>query len=320
METLRVLRLPSSLENYDSRVTSRTTRQLVQVRTNDFTTGKRVIKDEYVVREINQSSFTGYTFNQLRFLIDDSTEQINDTTFVRERFENNGYWYAAQTIKLHNDSFDFITTQGMNVTNGGVAVPFWDRKMIVKREEYVVTKTFTSTRPSVSYPNILVSDIEATMKVTPSELEEMLRTTYHIQKDCPSNWIKHTAIEGVFANGKADMNIYYNNSTAYPSGMWTSYNKTFPGYVKRWRLYESGKIGSNAYGATVVVQLSAQDEPINIVAGSSASWNAETRTLTYNKNGDNTLWATFEELPAQGKNWGNEAIYKIVDEEFIRIS
>jgi hypothetical protein len=39
-----------------------------------------------------------------------------------------------------------------------------------------------------------------------------------------------------------------------------------------------------------------------------------TYTITDEKTIDGaTLWATFEELPAQGKGWGSEAIYLLID-------
>jgi len=141
-------------------------------------------------------------------------------------------------------------------------------------------------------------------------------TIYKIQPQPTPNHIVNTSVEAVFTpegdDFIADAIVYYNGISTdekRPSGMITSYNKPYPGHVVRWRLYDD-IVTEPIYGSSAVIQFnSLQDDRIRIVAGDSTSYNATTKTLTYNRESGATLWVTFEEAPAQGKNWGNESMY-----------
>lgn len=224
----------------------------------------------------------------------------------------------------------FKTTPGVNSVNG-IGTDVNDPLVPISRIEKMITgttvtnvrtgeRTITNLRETVrngGFPNIPLSTIlQLAGGMSLEQFIDYTAITYVIQPQPTPNHIVNTSIEAVFTpNGEdfiADAIVYYNGISTdekRPSGMITSYNRTYPGHVVRWRLYDD-IVTDPIYGASSVIQFnSLQDDKIRIVAGDSTSYNSTTKTLTYNKENGATLWVTFEESPAQGKNWGNEAMY-----------
>lgn len=224
----------------------------------------------------------------------------------------------------------FKMTPGINSVNG-VTTNVNDPLVPISRVTRMITGTVTTNartgertvtniketvRPDGT-PNIPLSTLlDMAGFETVQEWIDNTYTIYKIQPQPTPNHLVNTSIEAVFTpDGEdfiADAIVYYNGVSTdekRPSGMITSYNKTYPGHVVRWRLYDD-IVTESIYGSSAVIQFnSLQDDRIKIVAGDSTSYNASTKTLTYNKENGATLWVTFEESPAQGKNWGNEAKY-----------
>jgi hypothetical protein len=178
-------------------------------------------------------------------------------------------------------------------------------------------KTYTTTA-SVYVP---VADLPSLFAYSIDELTQEMRTETYctvISQNPPR--ITSTSTE-IIVNGNQYKGVtYYNGidaSISRPTGQITSYGKSYPGHVQRWFLKQwnqDGTVatGSGSYGQVLTVQFaSGDDSTINLVAGNSNSYNSVTKTLTYDASKLNELWYTFEELPAQGKNWTGETIIKL---------
>ena len=339
-KALRVLRLPDSAAIFNGLVTDKTSRIIVQKRTHDFTKlvkGKPTITDVYEIVE-STVPFTVYSFNFLNFYLHGyNHDLINEdpSNYVFEKpmtigtptlgaFAGYTYWYPGSFCKITPSStgfdFDVKLSLGMNTTTTGLPEPTGgtNPKITITCLEYVKTKTKT-TGPSKSYPAYTKSDLLASMNLSEDQLMESLRTTYKIGAVDSNSRITSTGADveyTVAENGTITAKgiVYFNGipSTEIEEGqLITSYGKTHPGFVVRWRLY-NGESTSVAYGSTWLKQLlSSEDTTINIVAGDKVSFNEVTKTLTYNKNLPADIWFTFEELPAQGKNWVGESIYEL---------
>jgi hypothetical protein len=132
--------------------------------------------------------------------------------------------------------------------------------------------------------------------------------------DVIQNGDVYTAV--VYINGIPADQINYRS-------LQTSYGKLHPSFVIRWRLYNGDEYPKDAiYGATWVreyrkglanpLNVENQNTSITVVKGSSVNWNVSTNTLTVDVTKDCKLWAQIEELPAQGKNDGDELIFDLV--------
>lgn len=222
------------------------------------------------------------------------------------------------------------STPGINTVNG-VTTDVNNPLVTISRIEKIITgtvrtnvrtgeRTVTNLKETVrngGFPNIPLDKVlELSDLASAEEFMNKTLTIYKIQPQPTPNHIVNTSIEAVFTpEGEdyiADAIVYYNGISTdekRPSGMITSYNKTYPGHIIRWRLYDE-LVTDSIYGASAVVIFnSLQDDKIKIVAGNETKYDSVTKTLTYNKENGATLWVTFEEQPAQGKNWGNEAMY-----------
>ena len=339
-KALQVLRLPDSAAIFNGLITDKISRIIVQKRTHDFTKlvkGKPTITDVYEIVE-STVPFTVYSFNFLNFYLHGfNHDLINEdpANYVFEKpmtigtptlgaFAGYTYWYPGSFCKITPSStgfnFDVKATLGMNTTTTGLpeSTGGTNPKMTITRLEYVKTKTRT-TGPSKSYPAYSRSDLLSAMNTTEDQLMESLRTTYKISPVDSNTRITSTGTDveySINTDGSITAKgiVYFNGipSKDIEEGkLLTSYNKTHPGFVTRWRLY-NGESTSIAYGSTWLKQLSSEeDTTIRIVAGEKVLFDEATKTLTYDKNLPADIWFTFEELPAQGKNWGGESIYEI---------
>lgn len=339
-KALRVLRLPDSAAIFNGLITDKTSRIIVQKRTHDFTKlvkGKPTITDVYEIVE-STVPFTIYSFNFLNFYLHGfNHDLINEdpANYVFEKpmeigtvnlgaFAGYTYWYPGSFCRITPSNtgfnFDVKSSLGMNTTTTGFPEPSGglNPKITITRLEYVKTKTKTSG-PTKSYPSYTKSELLSAMNLTEDQLMEATKITYKISAIDSNSRITSTGTDveySVTEDGTITAKgiVYFNGipSTEIEEGkLLTSYGKTHPGFVVRWRLY-NGESTSVGYGSTWLKQLtSLEDTTIKIVAGDKVEFNETTKTLTYNKNLPADIWFTFEELPAQGKNWGGESIYEI---------
>jgi len=349
-KTLQLLQLPSTAGVFNGLTGVTTTRNIVNKVLNDFTkmvNGKPTVTSTFEIVESKTSTNKTYVLNYLnmmsQFGLTVVNEDSNNFTMDKPRswvtinagpFSGYTYWNPGQTLNIKpNDTFytlDLISDMGMNTLPTGYPEPTNGENPLVtiRKEVYVKTSTFFSTRPSVSYPKYGLQQLCTMMNTTVEELKYAVRISHSLTSVDIAKRIANTAVEGTFNNENETLlgkiNVYYNGidtSVSKPSGLLTSYDKTYPGHVVRWKLY-NGVVNDSVYGSSVTIKFSSiEDSTINIVAGENVSYDAITKTLTYNKNKEAILWASFEELPAQGKNWGGEALYLLVENQLpIKIS
>lgn len=349
-KALQVLQLPDSAGTFNGLTGVTTTRTIVNKVLTDFTkmvSGKPTVTSTFEIVETKSSSTKMYVLNYLNMMSNLGLTVTNDNTdsFVMNKpktwvtvtlgtHAGKTFWYPGQTIIIQpGDNFysmDLISDLGSNVTSTGSPEPTNGENPLVtiRRESYIKTATFTSARPSVSYPKIALQQLCSLMNLTEEELKQAVKTTYTLSSVDTTKRIANTCVEGAFLSDSntlsGKINVYYNGvntNTFKPSGLITSYDKPYPGHIVRWRLH-NGVINDPVYGSSVTIKFeSSEDNAINIIAGDAPSYDPITKTLTYDKNKEAVLLATFEELPAQGKNWGGEAKYLLIPNDLpVKIS
>ena len=352
-KALETLLLPAEMALYDGLLTSTVTKQIVLERITDFTklvkvgiSWKPTITESWKIETRPTDSTNFYALNILRYRLDNDSVVIdtNPNNFVIEKarvvrtiavgpFTGYTYWYpgVTTTIRPGNNTEYIVETVsdiGNNTTRAGYPEPTNGTNPLVGivQQDIIITSTKTSKATKRIEKPLL--DILHGFNVNYDTLKTLLATTAIIKKVDNNTRITNTSVEGIFtidANGNRTVNakVYYNGidtEVQKPSGMITSYNKTYPGHVVRYRLYDT-IINEPIYGSSAVATFdSSINDEINIVIGTTPGYDAITKTLTFNPEEGATLWVTFEELPAQGKNWGNEAIYFLTDGDVIRIS
>ena len=349
-KALETLLLPTEMGVYDGLLTSPISKRIVLERTTDFT--KRIgtrptITDVWKVESQPMSSTNFYALNMLRFRLDDNGVIVdtNPDNFIIEKeravititvgpFAGYTYWYPSRKtiIKPNSDGSEYIvetiTDIGKNTTRTGYPEPTNGVNPLVSITQRDIIITTTKTSSATKQTDKPLLEILQGLNVTYEDLKTLMTSTAFIKKADTNTRITNTSVEGIFTTvtpgvTKVNAKVYYNGidtEVKKPSGMITSYNKTYPGHVVRYRLYDT-IINEPNYGASAVATFdSSINDEITIVQGTTPGYDATTKTLTFNPEEGATLWVTFEELPAQGKNWGNEAIYFLTDSDVVRIS
>jgi hypothetical protein len=317
--TLEALRLPESIGVFDGLITSKTTKNVTIVETLNYdkrVNGKPTVTTEVKFRDVVDNT-RSYFLNWIQQRINHpkvaiSSESEDNYLFGYERYNavlEHGYLagtevtFAGSRVHITGSGavteMTITTNVGRNVAANGQPLKFEDWVMTVRRERVIILGGKV-LKPTVSNPNFKVTEVAAMLGITRDELDSLLAERYTIDTNVNTDThIVSTACYATFErNGgvtTAQMHVLYNGIEQVPSGKITSYNKPYPGHVTRWRLY-NGAVNNTAYGASEVVSQS----PTYVVSDDKTIDGA-------------TLWATFEELPAQGKGWGSEAIYLLID-------
>jgi hypothetical protein len=340
LRALHALRLPDEIAPINGVITSRTFGRIVNKRTHDFTTGRRVIKDEYYVERVTDERFRTYAFNFLRGRADGCS--FENGRFVRDVIPatDDRTWFSRVDIGF-NDAWDKIIIEqsvGFNTFNG-VNQPYINPLVTVEREEWIVTKTST-TPPRMrngqyvrSYPRLTLSEILIAMKLTREELEYQLREEFSVAKPSESTHILNYGCE-VFKLPSAlsdsfDIIVYANGESMEadrPSGKITSYQKQWPGVVKFIRLH-NGEVNESVYGSTDYerILLSASDffriefYDGDVTDRQEIDYDGKEFVVKVNRNEPAYLHVGFKEgstlMEEQGKGDGAEAIYMILEGE-----
>jgi len=317
--TLQALRLPDSLAPFDGLIIEKITNTPTIIETINYDkriNGKPTITTEVVfkqTKDLTKSYFLNWIqqrINHPKVVI--GSELENDYFFGYERYVGIipiGYLagktvtFAGSKIQISGDGvykqMTITSNIGRNVNAQGQPLAFEDWQMTVRRERVIVLGG-KSLKPTISNPTFKVTEVAAMLGVTRNQLDELCSEIYKIDTnvDTTKNIVStacYATFKRVGTELTATMHVLYNGLESKPSRLITSYGKQYPGHVTRWRLY-NGSNDNVSYGASEVVS-----EQI-------------TYTITDEKTIDGaTLWATFEELPAQGKGWGSEAIYLLID-------
>lgn len=330
-KALRVLKLPDTLAPYNGAFYYKESSFLVEKRVNDFTkrvNGKPTVTSTFEVRKVN-SDTTGYGFNLLSdFIHGFGYTLVSDTLLDKKKeyavtpsgpFAGQNYWYPEGRLTMipkeygavfkhvYNPFKNTTLTGWPEVTNGA------NPSISILREDYVKTSSGLSTKPSKSYPSYRRDDLIKLSGMNYDEIKEAYADKFIVLNAESSTNVKSVGVSVEVADISTIDNeitsytgsVYYNGIDTRdfkPSGLFTSYNKVYPGHVTRWILY-NGVINVSAYGATWMLQEPGSTiNTINVIPGTEFSWNLQTRTLTYNSNIPTQLHFQYEELPAQGKN------------------
>lgn len=166
-----------------------------------------------------------------------------------------------------------------------------------------VRTSIINRRPASVTKGYLLSN----MNSDENTLAEMMKTTFecidvnhaaHVENISCDITVTGNKFKGdVFINGIDSEQIPYTTLTA-------SMGLKFPNFVQRWHLY-NGDVNDTVYGSTDTITFGASElNEITVIAGDSFSYDATTKTLTYDQSKPAELWFQFECLPAQGKNEG----------------
>jgi hypothetical protein len=211
-----------------------------------------------------------------------------------------GYDYNFYYEQGFNSYFGVYYAHNENIT--------W--RSLLRRTYVKTSSTPNPTRFTKSYPKYTIAQLKQKTGFTDYQLAEAFGTTWHVELKDHNTHCLNIASDIVFVDentikGEAYINGVLSKDIPFTS-LISSYFKTLPDFVCRYKLYNSKftTSGDNAYGtAWNKFYSSTQDTTLNLQKGDVVSYNATTNTLTYPP--DSKLVFDFEFLPAQGKNETN---------------
>jgi len=339
LKAIELLGIPEECAIYEGQIQTKTSRSLKIYEVSDFTSGKKQVYYEHEFVEKNEL-FGAYPFNLISsylYSFGHTPESFEGETFTTLRpsstFTVNAgpmlgqvYYSGWQKTKIYPNgkgtgySFDILTEPWLNTNKDGTPADMTNPFPLPGTcGKYVRTKTKDSKTGTIKiwtsrYPvtqTLRKNDILSIVKLSEEEYAQKVGWTFNIVKVSNTTHITSIAMDVVDVDLNKKKGIFYINGEdtqkVSASGLITSYNKTNPGYLFQWRLFNGDEQG--AYGCTLFVNFGQSDDnTINIAVGSTNSWDATTKTLTYNYARPEVakILAYAEFLPAQGKNenWG----------------
>lgn len=217
---------------------------------------------------------------------------------------NNGY-----AISVYSYPYMTVETNGMPTSNHWITIK--QTTTIITGSVNLNQRTLTVTKSNIkavkgAAVNVRVtkSDLEARSKKSESEIAELTRTVFQVTSTNGSLNCNSMATSLVRSGIKYSGTVYFNGHDAktinYRS-LNAPYGQKRNGYVTRFHLY-NGEVKNLVYGSTFTKQLTESElAELNVVAGSSFKYDANSNTLTYDANKPAELRFQFELLPAQGK-------------------
>jgi hypothetical protein len=330
-KSLELLKLPEEFFAIDGQINKKVENSLVEYCVTDFTkmvknpvTGKlEPTKTSTFKIESTESLFGAYAFNLASthiHMADMDVVEMTPTSFKLykpyKEFTTNGltYWIGWSEVNIIQTAtgWDYVFTneQGMNTTMAG-PVPH-DENIVTKsilRKDFIKTSSVTPTSFSKSYPKYTIAQLKQKTGMSDVELAKAFSWTWKVvAKDDNTNCLS-LATDIVINNNQVTGEVYINgiisNAIQYRT-LTASYGQKLPGFVTRWKLYHPS-LQTGMYGAAWSTQMASTDDTtLNLVKGTSISYDSATKTLTYLEG--SSLVFDFEFLPAQGKNetWGTE--------------
>lgn len=332
---IELLGLPQECSSFEGQVQTKTTKSLRIYEVTDFTVFPKKVYYEFEFVEKNEL-FGAYAFNlisnylysyghQIEEIRDGYMETLKPATTSTVNvgpMSGKTYYNGWQKTKISpnskGDGYSFVvsTEPWMNVNKDGTPADMTNPLPLPGTcYKYARTKTKSSTTGAINIwtsrnpvtQNLRRSDILSIIKMTEQEYAEKIGVVFNIVKVSNQTHITSLAMDVVDVDLNKKKGIFYINGEdtqkKSPSGMITSYAKTYPGHIFQWRLYNGDEQG--VYGSTLTKQYSSsEDTTINIAVGSTNTFDVMNKTLTYNFARPEVakLLAYAEFLPAQGKN------------------
>jgi hypothetical protein len=327
-KSLRLLNLPSEMAAINGQINTRVTKSLVEICVRDHTqmvrneqTGKfePTVTSQFVVESttslfgmyplnlaanhLNWSGFElvgfeGGVFTMYRpfeeITLPDGTESWIGWSEIKVAPTAEGYDYNFYYEQGYNSYFGEKFAHDENVT--------W--RSILRKTYIKTTSTPNPTRFIKSYPRYTIAQLKEKTGMNEYQIAEAFATTWKIEaKDSNThclNIASDIVINENTFSGEAYVNGILPKDINYRS-LISSYGKTLPGMVGRWKLYnDEFNKSTDVFGAAWHIVMPVDDNTITLEKGSTVEYNSETKVLTYPDN--SKLIFDFEFLPAQGKN------------------
>lgn len=227
-------------------------------------------------------------------------------------------YYVDAKILVNESGIDYLYEPYETVVNG-IAEDMKDPIIQVQYKARTIVKG-TDGKPRISWtsryaikPKKIFRRAEF-LKLAGMTMDQYIfetRRTWNIQKCDNSKFITSIGMD-IEQNGTELKSVVYINGTDASTfdykKLVNSFDKTYDGFMWQWRLMNGPRPGTsnidNVYGSTLNVGITGPNSTINVVSGSTNSYNEATRTLTYNPSLEEqaTIITYMEFLPAQGKN------------------
>lgn len=342
IKTAELLRLPEDIAAFDGIIKTIRTAKIVRTRTNDFTSGRRVITDTYeivgVSRVVNE-----YAINRIDWRLLDDNASLSHTraghlmTYEKPvNFTETG-WIGGSVIGFKDGELEetkeveFVNTVGRNVTVQVInrvqmptATDINNPPVQVEHWEVIKTKTSTTRSRRHTSPLVPLDVILKALEMSREDLEYALREVWTIDTTPDENRIFSYAVDVDELDTRHLIVPYVNGVSIFekrPSGMLTSYNKQWPGVQTRWIIYCEGDKRMIATGATFHIQQDPFEQKPVVFIPSSRNAVSEVENVfqvEYNAEKECMLIAQVEENPAQFKQWEVQNRYIVVDGELVR--
>jgi hypothetical protein len=342
-KALEVLDLPQEFAQYDGQIQTRTQRQAWIYEVTDITSSPTRVYYTMEIAPEKTELFGMYPLNYLAM-------SLNQGGFVYEGIDEEGVatltkpaqfvkheapsglagqtvYYVWTQIKASQEGIDFIS-EPYETTWKGVADDMKDPMIRIGYKARLVKKG-PDGKPMVAWTSKYA--INPKRRIRRAEFLQMIgmsmedfmhktRWTWNRVATDENTHIHNIAMDiEPLENNKFKSVFYINGVDAQTfdyKKLITSFNKTYSGYIWMWRLHNgvNPAITDNVYGSTLNIGIDpSADSTITVVSGTSNTWDAKTKTLTYNPDlaTEANILAYAEFLPAQGKNENAGRMYNL---------
>jgi hypothetical protein len=332
-KSLEILGLPEHFGQFDGQIQTRITRGCWVYENTESVNGKFTTYYTVEFYENAPQLFGMYTLNYVANLIysagfsdegeTDRGQRLNKpSSFVLHEspsgMAGQTVYYVDENVYITQDKLDFCF-EPYETAWKGVADPMIDPMMRVGYKARLITRD-ASGNPVVKWQSRSAITPKRRLRraeflelcgLTMEEVIFKMRHTFNIVKTDPNTHINSVAVDierptettvksTVYINGENVQTFNYKT-------LINSFGQKYGGFIQMYRLYNGPQIfsGENVYGSTLNVTVDpAKDSTINVKAGTVNSYNATTKTLTFNPDLVDVaqLLAYMEFLPANGKN------------------
>jgi hypothetical protein len=337
----RLLNVPQGFTKYNGQIQKKIQYEIVEYRLTDNTNvdtinGRltRIAKVTSTFRsEPVTQSFGAYALNLCSaYLNSYGLSATSDSTMFKPSFTATAtvgdfagqtyfYGYNSVLISRTGSGYNYSVTSWpyMNTeTNGLPAITPWitikqintTRTGTVSINQRRMTYTVSNVSETTSRPTFVrytKDQIESRSGMTTDQIADARKVIFQIFPTSGTTHVNSLAADIVVSGNKYKGDAYINgiDSEGIPyTTLTASMGLKFPQFIQRWHLY-NGVVNNSVYGSTVTITFNASElNEITVVPGTSFSYNATTKTLTYDQSKPAELWYTYECLPAQGKNEG----------------
>ena len=331
-KALEVLELPEELGQYDGQIQTRTERKAWIYEVTDISSSPTRVY--YTIGYDNEKvdrfglyplNYIANAIHAMGFVYEGINEDNVATLTKPAKFvtsPDGGYagksvYYVWSQMKVSEDGIDFLY-EPYETTWKGVVDDMKDPMIRIGYKARIVRKgvdgnpavVWTSRHAITPKRRIRQAEFLQMIGIPMEEFIQNTRYTFNRVATDPETHINNIAMDIENLSDTQIKSVFYINGqdaqTFDYKTLINSFNQTYGGYAWQYRLHNGPSITpENPYGSTLNVGININaDSTINVVPGTTNSWNATTRTITYNPDlpYDAQVLACMEFLPANGKN------------------